>query len=467
MTHFVDSSTLHRSAKYFMDNGQVATHAEAMALLKQFGLNIYTGPELAASLNHQNALLSLVNMAARTFLGGIYVLDLPDAPSLSPLAPNRSLKEAVLQLGGTIVDTAAPAWPSALLGSITAPASSKPCWRVTWSRWRGGVTPAREEKRLDESIAIALAPLLAAAACTAEAFAFHAGNCAMAGRRDQGLSLWSPGRDWLTADATEPALTALPSKLWIIGLGNLGQAFAWTLASLPYRDKSLVTLILNDFDVIASSNQSTSLLSEESNVGQKKARVVARWLEECGFVTHLEERRFGEWMRPTPNEPRVALCGVDNALARADLEKPGFGLVVEAGLGAGPEAFRSISMHTFPASRKAEDIWSAQVGQANERVDHMPAYQSLKDAGVDSCGLAQLASRTVGVPFVGQIAACHVFAELLRRLNGGQAYEVISSSATALVDTETVPIAAKPYSFGHLEIEKESYIDHSHSIAQE
>lgn len=253
----------------------------------------------------------------------------------------------------------------------------------------------------------------------------------------------------------------------IDGGGKTGQAFAWTLASLPYKDRSLVTLVLNDFDVIAASNQSTSLLSEKSNVGQKKARVVARWLEERGFVTQLEERRFGEWMRPAPDEPSVALCGVDNALARADLEKPGFGLAVEAGLGAGPEAFRSISMHTFPASRKAQDIWSVQVGQANERVDHMPAYQSLKDAGADACGLAQLASRTVGVPFVGQIAACHVFAELLRRLNGGQAYEVISSSATALVDTEAVPIGAKPYSFGHLETEKMPYIDHSHSIGQE
>ena len=38
----------------------------------------------------------------------------------------------------------------------------------------------------------------------------------------------------------------------------------------------------------------------------------------------------------------------------AALEKAGFGLIVEAGLGAGPQGFRNISMHTFPASRTAE-----------------------------------------------------------------------------------------------------------------
>jgi hypothetical protein len=69
---------------------------------------------------------------------------------------------------------------------------------------------------------------------------------------------------------------------------------------------------------------------------------------------------------------------------------------------------------------------------------------------LDSCGLAQLASRTVGVPFVGVIAACLVFAELLRRLNGGKAFELLSGSVAALEDIESISISSKPYAFGHL-----------------
>lgn len=145
----------------------------------------------------------------------------------------------------------------------------------------------------------------------------------------------------------------------------------------------------------------------------------------------------------------MALCGVDNALARASLENAGFDLIVEVGLGGGPQAFRSISLHTFPATRAARDIWSPQVGQEGENYEDMPAYQALKEAGMDKCGLTQLASRTVGVPFVGLIAACIGIAELLRRLNGGIALEFAAGSVSSL-EFEFGSIEASAYSHGHL-----------------
>jgi len=450
MGHIIDPNSLHRTAKYFMDNGRAQSHDEAMTLLAQFGLTIIVGQEVTGSIHHQNALLTLVNMAARTLLGGVDVVGLPDTQSLTPLAPKRSLKQAVIELGGRVSTAANDAWPSAVLGDAAGPTTKLPCWRITWNGWRGGVIPFRADKRLREGEAIAIAPLLAAATCAAEVFAYHAGDHSMAGRRSLGLSLWNPGADWLANDATESAPWFLPSRLWMIGLGNLGQAYAWLLAALPYEDRSLVELVLNDFDRIAPSNESTSVLSRKADIKRRKTRVVAEWLEERGFTTFLEERRFGEWIKRAPDEPGVALCGVDNALARAALEKPGFGLVVEAGLGGGPEAFRSISLHTFPASRSAEEIWSRQVGQGEQTVEAMPAYQQLKRQGLDSCGLAQLASRTVGVPFVGVIAACLVFSELLRRLNGGRTFELVAGSVSALEDIEVIPGESKAYAFGHL-----------------
>jgi len=208
---------------------------------------------------------------------------------------------------------------------------------------------------------------------------------------------------------------------------------------------------LNDFDEIALSNESTSLLSRKVDIGRRKARVVGDWLEARGFRTFLEERHFGKWIVRAPHEPSVALCGVDNSLARAALEKPGFGLIVEAGLGGGPEAFRSISVHTFPASRSAEEMWSREVGQGDKSPEDMPAYKALKAEGMDSCGLAQLASRTVGVPFVGLIAGCLVIAELLRRLNGGSAFELVSGSASSLEDIESISRSCGPYAFAHVQ----------------
>jgi hypothetical protein len=459
MNATIDANTLHRTAKYFMDNGRAQTHDEAMDILSRFGLTVHVGPEVANSIHHQTALLTLVNAARRTLLGGVEIVGLPNVACCSPLAPGGCLEKAVQDVGGRIVVSPNPEWPSAMIGDADVDLSKLPCWRLTWDGWRGGVVPLRDERHLADREAIALAPVLAAAACAAEVFAYHAGDHPMAGRRSSGLSLWRPGENWLLGDETEPLLAFLPSRLWIIGLGNLGQAFAWALATLPYSDRSQVELVLQDFDRTAGSNESTSLLSSASDINRRKARIVAEWLDCRGFETYVNELRFGAWTRRAEDEPSVALCGVDNALARAALEKPGFGLIVEAGLGAGPEAFRSISVHTFPSSRSAKEIWSRQVGQATDNVESMPAYQALKRNGMDTCGLAQLASRTVGVPFVGLVAACLVLSELLRRLHGGGALELAAGSVAALDDFEAVPISCGPYSYGHLPVEKGKQID--------
>lgn len=170
-----------------------------------------------------------------------------------------------------------------------------------------------------------------------------------------------------------------------------------------------------------------------------------------GFDTFLEERQFGKATRRAEDEPGVALCGVDNALARASLEHAGFDLIVEAGLGAGPQAFRSIALHTFPGSRRAEEIWSKQVGDdSTNHLQDLPAYRDLKRAGLDPCGLTQLASRTVGVPFVGLIAACLMIGELLRRLHGGTALEFLAGSVLALEDIESGEIHVGPYPSGQV-----------------
>jgi hypothetical protein len=454
MVGIIDHTKLHRGAKIFMDNGRSATYEEAMALLGKFGLTIVVGEDIASSVACQTALLSLINVARRTFLAGIDVIGLPDCVSKTPLTSRDRLIEAVVELGGKVAKAPRQDWPTALIGNAATSPRDLPAWKLTWEGWRGGVVPANSDELLADDEAMPLAPVLAAAACAAEAFAVHAGDHVMAGRRAAGLSLWRPGANWLAADNSEPALAYLPSRLWLIGLGNLGQAFSWLLACLPYETPRDVHLVLQDYDRIAESNDSTSMLSWIADIGRKKSRVVADWLEARGFTTYLEERRFGSWTRRSTDEPGLALCGVDNANARAVLDQAGFDLIVEAGLGGGPQAFRNMSLHTFPASRTPAQIWGGQVAQAEENFDTQPAYQALKQAGMDKCGLTQLASRTVGVPFVGLIAACLAIAEVLRRLHGGIALEFLSTSASTLDDIETGALPVQPYSHGYVDARK-------------
>jgi hypothetical protein len=365
------------------------------------------------------------------------------------LDPHRPTIAFAVELGGTLATTGNPLWPAAQIGTVSPPADVT-AWRLTWQGWRGGVVPRHDARRLSDDAANPLAAAMAAATAAAELFAWHAKDHPMAGRRAAGLSLWNPGSDWVAPDASEPALSYLPASLWLIGLGNLGQAFAWLLACLPYADRGKVELTLQDYDLIADSNDSTSLLSSLPLVGTKKTRVVARSLEAAGFNTALEERRFGPWTLRGPHDPAVAFCGVDNAPTRADLGGAKFELVVEAGLGAGPGGFRNFSLHTFPSSRRPDQIWRREDAGHPIDVSAMPVYSALQKSGLDTCGLAQLASRTVGVPFVGLIAAALAVSELLRRLHGADGVELASGSALNLDDIECCGLPFSPYAFGHL-----------------
>ena len=146
-----------------------------------------------------------------------------------------------------------------------------------------------------------------------EAYLFVNSGVPVAGRRVLGLSLWQPDAelDWLRGDSGEPDLIYLASKLWLIGLGHLGQAYLWGLGVLPYRCPEELSLVLQDIDVITPSSESTSMLTDAELVGQQKTRAMAAWAERRGFTTSIQERLFDASFRRQGPEPGVALCGLD------------------------------------------------------------------------------------------------------------------------------------------------------------
>ena len=146
MTAPIDHTRLHRTAKYFMDSGRAVTHDHAMDILRGFGASIRVGPEVATSIAHQVALLTLVNLLRRTLLGGIEVLGAPDAPLLIPLARARNLADAVVELGGTLATIGNPLWPVAQIGTVS-PSADITAWQLTWQGWRGGVVPRHDTRR--------------------------------------------------------------------------------------------------------------------------------------------------------------------------------------------------------------------------------------------------------------------------------------------------------------------------------
>ena len=94
---------LNRSVKLAIDSGEARSIEEAQRIFQGYKLSIVVGPDLAFSATKQAALLTAVNTGRRCFLGGVEVRECPDAELVVPLLNCRSVPEAVVQLGGTLV----------------------------------------------------------------------------------------------------------------------------------------------------------------------------------------------------------------------------------------------------------------------------------------------------------------------------------------------------------------------------
>ena len=151
-----------------------------------------------------------------------------------------------------------------------------------------------------------------------------------------------------SSETVGPPIELLPAKLWLLGLRHLGQAYAWTIALLGCPTGQTVSLYLPDYDVSTPGNWSAGLLCEDGIVGEMKTRIASRCLEQRGFSTRIIERPFDENTRCRDGEPRVALCGFDNAEFRRLLEVAGYDLIVDAALGGDVNRFDRIVLRTFP-----------------------------------------------------------------------------------------------------------------------
>lgn len=425
MNAFTPDETLHRLIKEAMDSGIAASRDEAEALFRGYRVCFSIDAYGAAQPAHQIALLTGIMLASRVFLGGVSVTGALDVPLRVPVDLGGTLRDAVTAVGGKPDGDGGDAWPTIFIGGPPRERGNGFRVRAVFGDWRGGVVPAHAEFDTSEGSVMPLAPMLAAALAVSEAFFHVQGKTPVAGRRAVGFSLWQPAsRGWLQPDSNAPALTYLPSKLWLIGLGHLGQAYLWALGLLPYPKPTRALLVLQDIDPITPSTWSTSILSTTEMAGTMKTRAMAAWAENRGFQTRIVERRFDASCLRQDDEPMIGLCGIDNALGRQALDRVGFSFVVEAGLGRGHRDFRTMRLHTLPGNRSAAEIWSA--GGEGEDVSDRAAYQKMLESGeLDRCGVTTLAGKAVGGPFVGAVAACFVVAEVLRLLHGGPLHHLI------------------------------------------
>jgi hypothetical protein len=436
----IDRDHLSRTVKLEIDDGTARTFAEAVARADSYVLQIVVGDDVAGSATREAMLLTAVNSARRAFPGGVHVTT-PAGTLTCRWALDATVADAVERLGGTITDATDDAHPTLIIGTVGDQISGSAVLHLTWNSWCGGVVTAADA-RLGEGVENVLAGVFAGALGVSELFQHRRGSI-VAGLRDAGLSLWSPDLDWRDPNALGPELTVLPASWWLIGLGHLGQAYAWTIGLLPYADPRDVLVQLQDVDVIVPANVSTSLLAEADDEAVFKTRMVASRLESIGFRTRIVERLFDDGTVPQPGEPIWALSGFDKPAPRRLLDR--FSLAVDAGLGSGPEDYLDILVQTFPGPTLAADAFP-ETGGRSVNVDR-PAYDAAVSeatrAGVAEgdarCGIVDVAGAAVGAAFVGAAASVIVIAEAVRELVGGPSFSAI---ALNLKDPRYADVAA-------------------------
>ena len=259
---------LHRTTKLELDEGRARTFDEARKIVSGYVLQIDVGLGVSASETRRAMLLTAVNVASRAFLGGVRVRLHENGPMGVGWSEGMDITTAVATYGGEIVESLDCEYPTLVIGHVVEQPPGSLVLHATWEGWSGGVVEETKD-RLAESLEFPLAGMLAAAIGVSEAFQNLRGH-AVAGRRSTGLSLWEPKYNWRDEAAYGEPCLYLPKRLWLVGLGHLGQAYAWTLGLLPYEDRSVVDVILQDCDTIVKANSSTGMLSDVSSVGQKK-----------------------------------------------------------------------------------------------------------------------------------------------------------------------------------------------------
>ena len=392
---------LSRVAKLLVDAEGIG-FAEAERRLRAMTLEIRVGARAMNPAGHA-AVLTALAVGRRTFLGGVRVIGNLDQPLQSSLLPHISLADAIADIGTTCF--AEPAAMSIGIGADVA-SGALAAW---WDGWRAGV---RQHEQAAPGVSNN--PLAGVAAgAHAVGAAFNGLRCGLMHPAD--IDLW-PAFE-AAPDFSE---VFLPSACWLMGLGNLGQAFLWSLAALPYADGAERSLVLQDFDRVSEENWGTSILVPDDKFGELKTKLAEGWAEVRGFKVRRLDRALQSDLKLADDEPRLALSGFDKVAPRRLLAGVGFEAIIDVGLGRTASDFDRYRVNVFDQQRRIDAHFSGLTDAApKESAPDLPAYDQLQSE-IGRCGAAEIGNASVAVPYVSAVAGATAIARAIA-ITSGQA----------------------------------------------
>ena len=394
----MDGLEFSRLAKLLVD-AEGITLAEANERLSRLRLEIVVHD--ARSVAAQNALLTSVAVGHRTFVGGVR-FRLDDDPPLVTSLPieGPNLVEAARRVGAT--DFAGEVAARIVIGGTAV--QGEPAVYTWWEGWNAGASDKpRHCCEGDNPLSGIVAGAAAVARCFGQTRAQE-----MASTTD--VDLWPS--DGTTGRPTF-AETYFPKAIWLLGLGNLGQAFLWSLAALPYSSPAEVLLVLQDRDKISPENWGTSILVASGEYRSYKTAVGERWGQARGFDIRRCDRWLDAHQRQAGDEPALALCGFDSFDARLLLDEVGFDVIVDSGLGRDATNFDRFRTTVLDRDHSAKRHFAGQEASAKAPVRD---YGRLLDT--DACGAAMFEGVAIAAPYVSAIAGAVAIARLIAICSG-------------------------------------------------
>lgn len=404
-----------RMVKTVADSGIVKSFSEGEARLKTAVIRIVISNDAASTPAGMAAVLTAARICLKTFQR-VVVEGALDQPFTLPIlgSHNKTLRAALLMIGVCQDCSAGSVTHEILIGAdVTDAPIAVRCW---WDGWHTGIRPLHDDRVLGDS-KNPLAGVFAGALAVREIFAQHMLQISRATHRTSVLSLWEP---WVqNGDLQGPDFVSLPNKLWLVGLGHLGQGIAWNLLTLPMNSERHI--ILQDDQTIGVENEPTGLLVREIDIHGKKCRSVAHWFEAAGWITSLIERRHhGE--TSMANDPPLVLSALDSPESRRLIASASFPYMVDIGVGHGPRDFETIQAHCIAKDEDISGLWTHAGMADRSNLMSTSAYQE-DDERVGGCGMEDIAGAGVAVPFVGAAAGAIAVAQSIRILSLGDTFK--------------------------------------------
>lgn len=302
------------------------------------------------------------------------------------------------------------------------------CIEAVSSGWRGGIHLYGQERILlkDRNGQNSLGPVASASIACYAAFCkvFRFDNAKI--ELNTGISLWNlgAGKSWYTDENDGPEELNFPRNIWSLGLGHLGQAYLWTLAFMGVKKPAALTFLLQDYDDIGPENIGSQVLTLDEDVCQVKTRPCVRFLEAIGFKTRLIEKPFekgdslSDWMK----DFTFLLNGVDNIPTRKNLDKTSLGLFLDGATNGKLSLFDSFTMKNVTRIDKSPDDMWRKADDGQEEILHVNLYKRFKKE--HQCGV--LTNIGISTPFVGLFSSTIVISEMLRSIDKGKVYLIVS-----------------------------------------